>query len=106
MLKKQYVKSRKVSKVTFEIPKDELPEGVDARTLHLVGDFNDWDQEATPMKKLKDGTFKITIELTPGCEYHFRYLLDGEFWINEWHADDYASNPFGADNCVVITPSE
>ncbi len=106
MLKKQYVKSRQLSKITFEIPQEELPEGVDAQTVHLVGDFNDWDPIATPMKKRKNGGFKITLELEPGCEYHFRYLLDGEFWCNEWHADGYASNSFGADNCIVITPSE
>ncbi len=106
MLKKQYVKSRNVCKVTFEVPKEELPEGVDARSVHIVGDFNDWDPTATPMKQLKNGTFKITLELQPGCEYHFRYYLDEEFWINEWHADSYAANPFGAENCVVVTPTK
>lgn len=29
MLKKRYIKSRKVSKVTFQLPKAELPEGIE-----------------------------------------------------------------------------
>ena len=105
MIKKQYVKSRQVSKITFEIPQEELPEWVDVQTVHLVGDFNYLDTAATPMKKLKNGTFKVTLDLEPGCEFHFRYLLDSEFWCNEWHADGYAPSGFGADNCIVTTPT-
>ena len=35
MLKKQYLKSRKVSKVTFEIPKNEFPEGIEIQNVNL-----------------------------------------------------------------------
>ena len=101
MLKKQFIKSRKVAKVTFEVPKSEYPEGLAAKSFHLVGDFNDWDAAATPMKRAKGGIFKTTLELEPGREYQFRYLVDGEHWCNEWHADAYAPGEFGEDNCIV-----
>ena len=52
------------------------------------------------MEKLKDGRFKLTLELEAGKEYQFRYRIDGE-WHNEWEADRYAANPFGGDNSVV-----
>ena len=48
MLKKQPLKSKPVCKVTFT-----LPEAVKAENAYLVGDFNDWDEKATEMKKLK-----------------------------------------------------
>ena len=48
MLKKQPLKSKPVCKVTFM-----LPESVKAESAYLVGDFNNWDEKATEMKKLK-----------------------------------------------------
>ena len=106
MLKKQYVKSRTVAKVTFELPKAEVPEGIKAQSVHLVGEFNDWDTAATPMTRRKGGAFRVTLELEPGREYQFRYLVNGEHWCNDWHADAYVPSAFGGDNCIVVTPAE
>jgi 1,4-alpha-glucan branching enzyme len=105
MLKKRYVKSRKVCKVRFELPKAELPEGVEAETVHLVGDFNGWDTTASPMPPNSKKVYRIELELEPGCEYQFRYLINGEQWCNDWHADAYVPNESGTDNCVVVTPA-
>ena len=105
MLKKQYVKSRKVSKVSFELSRTEWPEDVKVERAYLVGDFNDWDPAATPMKRGKGGAFRVTLELEPGREYRFRYLVNGEYWCNDWQADAYVPNEWGGDNCVVVTPA-
>jgi 1,4-alpha-glucan branching enzyme len=72
-IRKQYLKSRPVCKVTFRIPEEM---GTSAKTAHIVGEFNNWTFFATPMKKLKSGAFTMTLELEPGREYQFRYLLD------------------------------
>jgi hypothetical protein len=104
MLKKQYVKSRKVWKVTFELPETELPETIKAKRVHLVGDFNDWDPTAMPMVR-RQGTFRATIELQPGQETSFRYLVNGEHWYNDRRADAYVPNRFGEDNCIVTAPA-
>lgn len=103
MLKKQYIKSRNRVKVTFEVPKTEIPEGVAVETFHLCGEFNDWDPAATPMKRSKKGVFRAVIELEPDQTYQFRYLVNGTHWCNEWHADGYVPNDQGADNCIVTT---
>ena len=105
MIKKRYVKKRRVWKVTFELPKAELPEGVEPGSAHLVGEFNDWDRTATPMTHREDGTFHLTLEFEPGRASQFRYLVNGELWCNDWHADAYVIGGFGADNFVVMTPS-
>lgn len=99
MLKKQYLK-RGTVKIDFVLPPAVAAEAANA---FLVGDFNNWDETATPMKKLKNGSFKVTLELDAGREYHFRYLVDGNQWHNDWDADRYEPNPFSGDNSVVST---
>ena len=105
MLSKRTIKTRSVSKVTFELPKAELPDGIKVSDVHLVGEFNDWDPGATPMKRGKGGAYRAMLELEPGREYQFRYLVNGEHWWNDWQADDYVAGGLGEDNCVVRTPN-
>jgi 1,4-alpha-glucan branching enzyme len=66
-----------------------------------VGEFNDWNETARPMRKQKDGSYSITQDLSVGRPYQFRYLTDAGEWINDDAADDYAGNEFGVDNSVV-----
>ena len=98
MLKKQALKSKSIYKVTFYTPAE-----IEAENVNLVGDFNGWDEAATPMEALKDGRFKITLNLDADAEYQFRYLVNGSEWHNDWDADRYVPNPFSGDNSVVIT---
>jgi 1,4-alpha-glucan branching enzyme len=98
-IKRQYLKSRKVCKVTFRLPRIAAS---GAKAVCIVGDFNGWSIYADPMKKLKSGDFTITLELEPGREYQFRYLIDEQRWENDWNADRYVKSPYGSDNSVVI----
>jgi len=83
--------------VTFHLHRSLLAESV-----HVVGDFNDWDRHSHPLtREHENGTWKLTIELEKGQEYQFRYLIDGKNWQNEWHADRYVPNPFGGENSVI-----
>jgi 1,4-alpha-glucan branching enzyme len=102
MIKKQYIKTRDKVKLTFEVPQEELPEGVAVKSVHIVGDFNAWKKTATPMKALKSGTFKTTVEVEPGAEVRFRYLANKQIWFNDWKADRYEMGDQGEDNCVVV----
>lgn len=96
MLKKKYLKSKEVCKVTFY-----TPAGLEAEDVQLVGDFNEWNESATPMEQLKDGRFKVTVDLPKDSQYQFRYLVNGSEWHNDWEADEYVPNPFSGDNSVV-----
>jgi len=99
MIKKEYLKSRPVCKVTFRLPEQATG---NARSVYIVGEFNNWDAMSTPMKRLKNGQWKVTLELEPGREYRYRYLIDGSKWENDWCADKYIPNPFGGDDSVVV----
>ena len=54
MTKKNYSKTKKSCAVTFRLG----PEA-NAQTAFVCGDFNNWDKEASPMKPLKDGGFRV-----------------------------------------------
>jgi 1,4-alpha-glucan branching enzyme len=96
MLKKEYTKTGRSCRVTFNLPAE-----VNARRACLCGEFNDWDQSSHPMKRGKDGSFSLTISLKPGRQYRYRFLLDGERWENDWAAEDYAPNALGSEDSVV-----
>ncbi|HPF69121.1 MAG TPA: isoamylase early set domain-containing protein [Candidatus Krumholzibacteria bacterium] len=99
-LQKRYLKTREVSKVTFRLPAEAAPA---AAAVMLVGDFNGWDPQATPMTRLRNGEYKVTLDLEPGREYGYRFLIDGAVWENDWEADKYAPSGFAdAENSVVI----
>ena len=99
-LQKRYMKKSPVCKVTFMLPKDAAQ---DAGMVTIVGDFNNWDLTETPMKKMKNGDFKATLDLSWEREYRFRYLIDSSRWENDWCADKYIPNEYGCDDSVVIT---
>ncbi|MFZ1399835.1 MAG: isoamylase early set domain-containing protein [Candidatus Promineifilaceae bacterium] len=106
MLKKQIIKSRQVVKVTFEVPQAELPEGMAVTDIHVVGEFNGWDETAVPLTyHKKEQTYRATVELEPDQTYQFRYLINGSYWCNDWAADEYTPNSLGEDNCVVVIPA-
>jgi 1,4-alpha-glucan branching enzyme len=99
-IRKEYTNLHKICRTTFRLPGGAA---LKARKVTIVGDFNNWDKEATPMKKLKNGDFTITLGLAPGREYRFRYLIDGKKWENDWCADKYVKNPYGVEDSVVCT---
>jgi len=99
-IQKSYLKSRPVCKVKFVLPKAQFN---GAKKVHLVGEFNDWDKQAQPMRKQKTGDYAATLELEPGNEYAFRYLIDGNVWENDGSADKYIpSTVCEAENSVVV----
>jgi 1,4-alpha-glucan branching enzyme len=99
-IKKRYFKSKGVCKVTFGVSESETDE---VRKVHVVGEFNNWSTSATPMKRSKKGVFTVSLDLKPGQEYQFRYLLDGDRWDNEAEADKSADTPYGdARNSVIV----
>ncbi|NJM06548.1 glycoside hydrolase family 13 [Candidatus Gracilibacteria bacterium] len=80
-----------------------LPAAIWADTIHLVGDFNAWSEQATPMR-LSDAGWTVSLELQAGQTYQYRYLIDGAEWHNDWNADRYEPNDFGGHNSAVVTP--
>lgn len=96
MLIKNYSKSGKICRVTFKCRNAES-----CKSAIVVGEFNDWSFKKNFMKKLKDGSFSVTLSLQAGNSYQFRYVLDGDTWVNEEAADNYVPNQYGEENSVI-----
>ena len=94
-IKKQYLKNNSICKVTFSVAAKE------AENVSVIGDFNHWNTKANPLKKLKNGTFKGSLDLKKGQSYEFRYAIDGDY-VNDEEADDYLWNDFAAGENGVL----
>ena len=94
-IKKQFIKTKPVCKVTFSI------EAKQAQTAAVVGDFNNWNSTEGELAKLKNGTFKVVLEIPKDASYEFKYIVDGNY-VNEPEADSYRWNEFAnAENSVL-----
>ncbi len=99
--KKEYIKSKNVCRVTYTLPKIAAS---DAKSVCIVGDFNNWNIHANPMKKLNNGDYTIKLDLETEREYQYRYFIDESKWENDWNADKYVRSLYGdSDNSVVMT---
>lgn len=99
-MKKKYIKNSKLCKVTFRVPKEA---SMNAKSISIVGDFNNWSIKDNPMKKLKSGEFTLELDLEAKKEYQFRYLIDEKIWENDWAADKYARSEYGnCENSVIV----
>ena len=96
MIKKNYTKKGRICRVTFKHPNEK-----NHKTAALVGDFNDWNIKACPMKRLKGGSFSVTVSVETGNSYRFRYVLDDDIWVNDYNADNYIGNEYGSDDSII-----
>jgi len=73
-----------------------------AKQVNLVGFFNGWGKNATPMKIMdSSGLWLVDVPLKEG-EHAFMYLIDGTRWITPPLAEDFVTDGFGQANGVVI----
>ena len=98
-LKKSFASDGKKCTVTFTV-NPEAAAG--AEKVYLVGEFNSWNETATPMKKGPDGSFSVKKQLETNKEFQFRYCLDGNTWINDWKADKYVRSELANDDNSVV----
>ncbi len=85
-------------RVTFE-----LPEGLWADQINLVGDFNDWNMNAHMLRRDRKGNWSLSVDLPIGRAYQFRYLFDDGQWSNDSDADCYVHSSDGYHNFIVVT---
>ena len=87
-------KKAALKKVEFEFLAPE------AREVFVAGEFNNWDRRGTPLKKDKNGMWKLALSLMPG-RYEYRFVRDGN-WENDPSCAGCVPNNFGSTNCVRI----
>lgn len=95
-IKKQFIKTKPVCKVTFSV------EAKEASTASVVGDFNNWNPAEGELSKLKNGIFKGVFDLSKDASYEFKYLVDGVY-LNDIEADSFQWNEFAGTENGVLT---
>lgn len=73
-----------------------------AKQVFLVGSFNGWVKESTPMNSM-DGSslWSVDVPLAEG-EHTFMYVIDGVRWMTPPQAEDFVTDGFGQTNGVVV----
>lgn len=73
-----------------------------ASEVALVGDFNGWDDEATPMvRRGSDGTWSARVPLPPG-RHVYAFVVDGKRWLIDPLAPQVPDAGFGPTNTVIV----
>ena len=70
-----------------------------AKSVAVVGSFNDWDASANVLTLTSDSVWSTNILLAPG-RYEYQLVVDGK-WIQDPAAQRSANSDFGAANSVM-----
>jgi serine protease AprX len=77
---------------TYKVPPSPLIEdgalvfvyhNTEAKTVHLVGDFNHWRKDSLPFTRSADGLWRIVIPAPAPGRYCYKYILDGRQWAHD-----------------------
>jgi 1,4-alpha-glucan branching enzyme len=71
----------------------------EAKEVFLTGEFNQWDIRSVPMKRGKDGNWKVRTSLPPG-RYEYKFVADNH-WVEDFAGEELAANTFGTQNLIV-----
>lgn len=80
-------------RVTFTLPAEDP-----GAAVSVVGDFNDWDPFAHPLRRRANRTRSASVTVPAGSTLRFRYLAEGGHWFN----DDTTSPADGGDAIIAV----
>jgi hypothetical protein len=69
-------------------------------TVTLVGDFNNWDARATPLRPASDSVWSVVVPLRPG-RYRYTFVVDGTRWSRDPAAPRALEDDFGTPTSVI-----
>ena len=100
-IEREYSKDGSKCRITFWLPGEFAP---GARSIAVAGSFNDWNPRSHLLRKLKNGDYRLVVEVAAGREYQFRFVVDESGWVNATNADRYVwSEVGGCENSVIVT---
>jgi hypothetical protein len=74
----------------------------EAHSVAVVGAFNDWRPEATPLSDDDhDGVWDARVIL-PAGQHEYMFVVDGERWVSDPMAGRYVDDGFGRQNAVLV----
>ena len=71
----------------------------EAARVSVVGDFNQWNASAMPMRRLSDGTWIADIPIDPGS-YAYAFVVDGRIEVDP--SAPRAKGEFGENSVLMV----
>jgi 1,4-alpha-glucan branching enzyme len=72
-----------------------------ARSVSLVGDFNEWKGGESPLTQLEGGLWTTSIALTPG-RHVYAFLVDDTLVVADPRAPKAGDSDYGQEGSVVM----
>jgi hypothetical protein len=73
-----------------------------ARSVHVVGSFNDWGPVSIPLEdRDHDGVWRAVMVLPTGT-HEYMFVVDGERWVVDPLAGRFVDDGFGRENSILI----
>ncbi|OQY26429.1 MAG: hypothetical protein B6244_13570 [Candidatus Cloacimonetes bacterium 4572_55] len=67
-------------------PKSNSRKSPEIWTVDIVGDWNDWQGEKTPMERTNSGVYRAYVQLDEGL-YRYKIRVNGDIWLEDMNAD-------------------
>lgn len=83
------------------VPTQFVLDSPSARSVSLVGDFNDWKAGATPLTRLATGLWTVTTPLAPG-RHVYAFMIDGTLVMADPRAPKAGDADYGREGSVVM----
>ncbi|MBL8763444.1 MAG: hypothetical protein JNM07_04160 [Phycisphaerae bacterium] len=74
-----------------------------AARVELVGDFTDWKRGRVPLRRERDGWWRLTLPISSG-EHQFSYLVDDALYLPDYAAHGVELNNYGGWVSRLLVP--
>jgi 1,4-alpha-glucan branching enzyme len=74
-----------------------------AKSVGVMGAFNDWDASRSRLTRNENGTWTITLRVLPGS-YEYQFLVDGKTRMTDPTAPATDSEFGEANSVLTVTP--
>jgi serine protease AprX len=76
-------------------------QGDRAASVSLAGDFNGWDFNKTKLCKDEHGFWRIALDAPPPGVYQYKFIINGEWWLEDPNNEMTAPDNHGGLNSVL-----
>ncbi|HXM36979.1 MAG TPA: S8 family serine peptidase [Pyrinomonadaceae bacterium] len=76
--------------------------GDQATSVSLAGEFNGWDSNKTKLQKDEQGMWRTALAAPPPGLYHYKFVVNGEWWLEDPNNGMKAPDNHGGLNSVLI----
>ncbi|HSE18875.1 MAG TPA: S8 family serine peptidase [Pyrinomonadaceae bacterium] len=74
----------------------------EAASVAVAGDFNGWNQLATPLKRNSSGLWTTEIEVPRAGRFEYKFVVNGQRWLEDPSNGMKAPDSYGGLNSVIV----